>query len=463
MKVNELFPDVLTEDNKFEFKAALNAENPVKWAKTIVAFANGAGGFIFIGVSNDREAFGLDLKTIDETKNLIALVNNRFIFPHAKLSYMLRSVDTEAERFVLVVKVLPSESIVRYREGDFNETVYIKGDGNAVPASPEEIVSLSKRKYGVDNETSDILFQPKEWTDYFRLCKEFRQDEQTPSLKEMQNEEVISKDGFAKTGLLMFKDDYDSDDSLICCRLWKGLDKSGIALDSDRFKGPLSTVFSKALQFIERNTKSGWEKLSNGGRRELRSYPKEAVREALVNAIAHRDYSISGTQIDVDIYDDRIDIVSPGSWLLPRKYEEYPLGSIPSIRRNTIIAACLDLANLMERGGTGFKTMIDSYRDADENKQPGVLIYPGFLDLRLYDRLYQQKVNVEPLSGEEIVLEMLKDGAKSVKEMQTAAQYKSRSKFLTDVINPLIDANRIERVGKAKSPTGKIRLKQSQI
>ena len=49
----------------------------------------------------------MDLRTIDETKNLIALVNNRFIFPHAKLSYMMRSVDEEAERFVLVVKVLP--------------------------------------------------------------------------------------------------------------------------------------------------------------------------------------------------------------------------------------------------------------------------------------------------------------------------------------------------------------------
>ena len=107
MKVNELFPDVMTEDTKFEYKAILNRENPVKWAKNIVAYANDAGGYIFIGVSNERDAFGLDLRTIDETKNLIALVNNRFIFPHAKLSYMMRSVDEEAERFVLVVKVLP--------------------------------------------------------------------------------------------------------------------------------------------------------------------------------------------------------------------------------------------------------------------------------------------------------------------------------------------------------------------
>jgi predicted HTH transcriptional regulator len=120
-------------------------------------------------------------------------------------------------------------------------------------------------------------------------------------------------------------------------------------------------VFHKTIAFIERNTKTGWRKTENGGREVIRAYPKEAIREALVNAIAHRDYSIAGTQIDIDIYCDRIDFVSPGSWLLPKNYEEYPIGSIPSIRRNTIIAACLDVANLMERGGTGFQTMIESY------------------------------------------------------------------------------------------------------
>ncbi len=88
-----------------------------------------------------------------------------------------------------------------------------------------------------------------------------------------------------------------------------------------------------------------------------------------------------------------------------------------------------------------------------------MLIYPGFLDLRLYDRLYQQEVRIDTLSGEEIVLELLKDGPKPVKELQNAAQYRSRSKFLADVINPLIGSGRIERVGKAKSPTGRIRLR----
>ena len=70
--------------------------------------------------------------------------------------------------------------------------------------------------------------------------------------------------------------------------------------------------------------------------------------------------------------------ISPDSWLLPKDYNAYPAGSIPSIRRNAIIAACLDVANLMERGGTGFQTMIESYKFSPDEIQPVVSIYPGF-------------------------------------------------------------------------------------
>ena len=110
------------------------SDKPVKWAKTIVAYANGKGGVIFVGVSNSGEAFGIDLDEIDKTKNLIAVINDRHIFPHARIQYMMRSVDENAEHYVLAVRVISADSIVRYREGDFNETVYIKGDGNTPPA-----------------------------------------------------------------------------------------------------------------------------------------------------------------------------------------------------------------------------------------------------------------------------------------------------------------------------------------
>ena len=463
MKISELYPDVISEDLDYEYKAQLNPENPIKWAKTIVGYANGKGGIMFVGVSNDGEAFGIELDEIDKTKNLIARINDRHIFPHTRIRYMMRSVDANAERFVLAVNVAPADSVVRYREGDFNETVYIKGDGNSTPATPEDIISLSKRKYGVDNETSEIFYEESNWKEYLDLCREYRENSTVPTIKELQNEEIISKDGYAKSGFTMFGDSYDGEDSLICCRLWKGKDKTGMVLDSGRYKGSLAKVFQNALSFIERNTKTGWRKTESGGREEVRAYPREAIREALVNAIAHRDYSIAGTQIDVDIYSDRIDIVSPGSWLLPKSYDQYPVGSIPSIRRNSIIAACLDMANLMERGGTGFQTMIESYSGSEEHLQPVVLIYPGFLDLRLFDRLYEESelyILREDLSDEQKVLELLRtEGPKRVKELQAATNYKSRSQFLIEVINPLIIDGIIYRDGNVKSPKALIKLK----
>ena len=186
------------------------------------------------------------------------------------------------------------------------------------------------------------------------------------------------------------------------------------------------------------------------------------MREALVNAIAHRDYSIAGTQIDVDIFSDRIDIVSPGSWLLPRPYEDYPRGSIPSVRRNTIIAACLDVANLMERGGTGFQAMINSYEGYGDDKQPGVLIYPGFLDLRLFDLLFQEELYPEELTDIDKVIELLKESPKSVKDLQAVTRFKSRSRFLAAILNPMIEQGVVYREGSARSPTSVIKLKEKE-
>lgn len=262
MKITDLYSDILIENTKYEFKAQLNQDNPVKWAKSIVGYANGEGGYLFVGVANDGEAFGLTLDEVDKTKNLVALVNDRHIFPHAKLSFLMRSVDDNAEHFVLGIKVVPADSVVRFRDRDFNETVFVRGDGNTAP----------------------------------------------------------------------------------------------------------------------------------------------------------------------------------------------------SIRRNTIIAACLDVANLMERGGTGFQTMIDSYKDSPSEKQPCVMIYPGFLDLRLYDKLFNNSVIDLELSDSEKVIELLKNGQKGIKELQEATKYGSRSHFLEEVINPLIEAKKIVRIGSERSRTSTFKL-----
>ncbi len=71
MKINELFSDAIMKDTRHEFKAKLKADDPLSWAKTLIAFANGEGGLLFVGISDDGVAFGLSKKEIDERKNLI--------------------------------------------------------------------------------------------------------------------------------------------------------------------------------------------------------------------------------------------------------------------------------------------------------------------------------------------------------------------------------------------------------
>ena len=92
------------------------------------------------------------------------------------------------------------------------------------------------------------------------------------------------------------------------------------------------------------------------------------------------------------------------SWLLPKDYNAYPAGSIPSIRRNAIIAACLDVANLMERGGTGFQTMIESYKACPDEIQPVVSTGQGdpFLLRPLYPCRKTGKSSLYAFMGQEI-------------------------------------------------------------
>ncbi len=125
----------------------------------------------------------------------------------------------------------------------------------------------------------------------------------------------------------------------------------------------------------------------------------------------------------------------------------------------------------MERGGTGFQTIIDSYRDCEEKLQPVVSIYPGFLNLKLYDRLFddswlekpdveKNEVSSEEMSDKERVIRILKlEGPKPIKELQEVTKYKSRSQFLARVLNPLIEEGQVWREGSIKSPSSLIKLK----
>lgn len=103
--------------------------------------------------------------------------------------------------------------------------------------------------------------------------------------------------------------------SRLFCTRWNGLNKSGgtiDAFDDAEYSGSVLSLIDNGEAFIKRNAKLMWRKTANS-REEMPEYVERSYHEALVNALAHRDYLVNGSEVHIDIYDDRMEIYSPGA------------------------------------------------------------------------------------------------------------------------------------------------------
>lgn len=96
-------------------------------------------------------------------------------------------------------------------------------------------------------------------------------------------------------------------------------------------------------------------------REEKSDYPYKAIREVLVNALIHRDYQNVGSEIHVDMFDDRIEIMSPGGMMNGSRIQDLNLYKIPSMRRNEIISDIFGRLHFMDRRGSGIQRILGSY------------------------------------------------------------------------------------------------------
>lgn len=155
--------------------------------------------------------------------------------------------------------------------------------------------------------------------------------------------------------------------SRIFCTRWKGLVKSSTfedALDDKEYNGNIIYLLENAENFIKTHSKISW-KIKGMKRIETEDYPLRALREAIVNAIIHRDYQIIGSEIHIDIYDNRLEITSPGGMIDGSFIQDLDITKISSIRRNRVISDIFSRLHLMERRGSGLTRIIESYSDND--------------------------------------------------------------------------------------------------
>lgn len=133
------------------------------------------------------------------------------------------------------------------------------------------------------------------------------------------------------------------------------------ALDDKEYSGGLINLLQAGTEFVSNNSKRAWKKTADG-RIEMPDYPERAVLEGLVNALIHRNYLELGSEVHLDMFDDRLEIYSPGGMCDGSRVQDRDLMRVPSRRRNPIIADIFNRLKYMDRRGSGFKKILSDYR-----------------------------------------------------------------------------------------------------
>lgn len=196
----------------------------------------------------------------------------------------------------------------------------------------------------------------------------------------------------------LLADDSPIRHSRLFCTRWNGLDKSGgmvDALDSAEYSGSLIILLNEGVGFVKRNMKTRWKKTANS-RIEMPDYCERSIFEALVNALIHRDYLILGSEVHIDIYDDHLTITSPGGMADGTRIQERDISNVSSTRRNPALADIFGRLGYMERQGSGFKKITETYRAAHNYRdelEPKFYSDASSFQVTLYNLNYGATVN----------------------------------------------------------------------
>lgn len=214
----------------------------------------------------------------------------------------------------------------------------------------------------------------------------------------------------------LLADDSPIRHSRLFCTRWNGLDKSGgvvDALDSEEYSGSLIILLNEGVNFVRRNTKKRWKKTADS-RIEMPEYSERSVFEALVNALIHRDYLVLGSEVHIDIYDDRLTIYSPGGMADGTRIQERDLLNVSSTRRNPVLADIFGRLRYMERQGSGFKKITEAYhKEVNFHVELEPKFYSDAYEFRvtLYNLNYNVPVAKMPVTPENIAVEVAIDVA----------------------------------------------------
>ena len=305
--------------------------------KEICAFANSDGGKIILGVRDDGSIKGLKLSNSDISK----------------IQDIARNMDPSFNVFIKQIEdiVLINVPIGKNKPYSINGHFYVRQGANSQQLKTEEVREFFQN-------VNKISFEKKINAD-FDLKTDFNEGVFNNYISKIGVNTNLSKEHVLKNLNLLTDSKINNACVLlfankvtkfflsadISCVLYQG---KSTMLDKKVFDEDFFSNFDNALKFVLRNIRTKAE-IKESIRVESPEIPENALREAIINAMIHRDYFVEG-RILINIFSDRIEVLNPGKLL----FDENELGNI-SVTRNPIIADCMLRAGYVEKIGSGIK------------------------------------------------------------------------------------------------------------
>lgn len=347
---------LIAEATECEFKSELEVKRPKSWLKTVSAFANGLGGSIFFGVDDDKNVVGIaDIKTVID---IISKQIKEKITPLPKVD--LRAVQTDDGKDILIVEVGAGSETPYFYSADGNLVAYVRIGSDSQPAPSNRLRELVMKGKNLtfDSLPTEYKVDDLTFTVFDATFKKVAK--QILTRKDYISFGLCKPDGTLTNAGMLFSDECPLLQARVFCTRWNGLDKSSgsdDALDDKEFEGDLISQLQKSHDFVKMNSKVRWKKMSDH-RVDKPDYADRAVFEALANAFMHRDYDVIGSEVHVDMFDDRLEIYSPGGMPDGTLIQERDIEHVPSTRRNPIIAEIFHRLDYIERRGSGFNKIL---------------------------------------------------------------------------------------------------------
>ena len=339
------------EDYYHEFKRSMSSD----FNTELVAFANASGGTILLGVDDDRTIHGIT-------------INNRL---RSKIQTIASSCDPtvpielEQTNNVLIVRI-PEGQEKPYRcAGGF----YLRVGANSQKMNTDEIIDFIQYEGRIrfdEQLAHNVDFNSVYSTDLVdRFKKKSNLITSLPPEDLLVNLGVIKvqagRPKLTNAGLLFFSERPTTylPQAMITCVVYKGVEKTTI-IDQKDFTNDLVSTIEETIYFLKRHLNKAL-KIDDLKRQDDYEIPLVVLREAVVNAVAHRNYLETGARVMVEIFDDRVEISNPGG--LPKGLKPEDFGKY-SLTRNPLVADLLHRIGYIEKLGTGIPRIRETMQKA---------------------------------------------------------------------------------------------------